>query len=314
MGAEKLTTTPGLDTDTTSGGEAGGVLGNDVENVAETPVDRYAEHGRKSDVVPRSSTEGRALRDIQPMRQPAAGDVQVFVHEINQHIAVATMIESALSRVVTTASLSDEKVDTGHVTTLLGPLRSSLETITGLVRELRDATRNRVEQTAAVVDEMKEINISDFLNNLVQGWHELFDDHAMITSDISPGLSVLGNKRALHEILHNIFINAVEICEKRGNAFPQIHIQARVFRDLIQIIVQDNGPGITMNEKFKLLTPGFTTKGGHGIGLIRCNQLIEAMNGNWDIMNNADRDDIDSNCRPSTGASFVIEIPILKKK
>ncbi|MCC7197123.1 HAMP domain-containing histidine kinase [Candidatus Peregrinibacteria bacterium] len=313
MGAEKLTTTPGLDTDATSGGEAGGVFGNDAENGAENPGNRYAGNGRKSDVVPRASTEVRALRDIQPMRQPLAGDVQVFVHEINQQLAVASMTESALSRLAAKAALSEDQVDPEQVKSLLSPLKSSLETMIGLVRELRDSTRNRVEQTAAVVDEMKDIHISDFLNNLVQGWHELFDDHAKITSDISPGLSVLGNKRALHEILHNIFINAVEICEKRGGAFPQIHIQARVFRDLVQIIVQDNGPGITMDEKLKLLTPGFTTKGGHGIGLIRCNQLIEAMDGNWDIMNNTDCDDIDDDCRPSKGASFVIEIPILKK-
>lgn len=313
MGVTRLTTVPGSTPDETSGGGAGGIFAD--ESVAPGVVvnDSASSESviavRRSDVVPRNSKEMSLLQVIQPMRPTLSSPVDVFVHEINQQLAVAIMAEAGLSR-ITEKPAGDMSSSQEHVKSLLGLMRTSLETMTGLVKELRGSSKGRFESTAPAVDGMKPINISEFLESLVAGWHELFDDHAKITSDIDSGIVVLVNKRALHEILHNIFMNAVEICEKKGSSSPEIHIQAHVFRDLAQIIVQDNGPGITGDEKLKLLTPGFTAKGGHGIGIIRCDQLIQGMNGSWDLINNAERDDIEESVRPKTGASFVVEFPV----
>jgi signal transduction histidine kinase len=292
-----------------SGGESVAVLGNDV-TADGSPGESQAVTVRKSDVVPRGADS--PLRDIRPMRTALSDSVSVFVHEVNQQLAVATMTESALSKVAERAIASGDAVNPEQVKSLLEPLRYSLDTITDLVRELRGNTRKRVENASMVVEGMKSINISDYLGSLVHGWHQLFDDQARISSDIDPDMVVIANKRALHEILHNVFMNAVEICEKKGGSHPEIFVRGRVFRDLVQIIIQDNGPGITVDEKLKLLTPGFTTKGGHGIGIIRCDQLIHGMNGSWDLLNNAERDDLADDEHSKTGASFVVEFPLLR--
>jgi signal transduction histidine kinase len=310
MGVTRLTTDTGSIPEEISGGEAGVVFGdgtveegivvNDSEQITAAPV------ARKSDIVPRNTEEMRLLKAIQPMRPTPTNDVDVFVHEINQQLAVAMMAESGLERFIKNASPGNPE----QVKSLLDLMKTSLETMKDLVKELKENTKKKVDSATEVVDGMKPINISEFLESLVAGWHQLFDDQAKITSDIDPGIVVLVNKRALHEILHNVFMNAVEICEKKGGSHPEIHIQARVFRDLAQVIVQDNGPGITGDDKIKLLTPGFTTKDGHGIGIIRCDQLIHGMHGDWDLINNAERDDLEESVRPKTGATFVVEFPL----
>ena len=311
MGVHRITPAEAdLIPEETSGGGSGAVLGNDVTTEGSTD-ESTAVPVRKSDIVPRSSDDS-PLREIQPMRTALNDSVSVFVHEVNQQLAVATMTESALTKVAERAMASGDAVNPEHIKSLLEPLKYSLDTITDLVRELRGNTHRRVEMASVAIEGMKAINISDYLRSLVNGWHQLFDDHAEITSDIDPDMVVVANKRALHEILHNVFMNAVEICEKKGDSHPEIFVRGRVFRDLAQIIVQDNGPGITVDEKLKLLTPGFTTKGGHGIGIIRCDQLIHGMNGNWDLLNNVDRDDLDEGERPAKGASFVVEFPLLR--
>lgn len=313
MGVSRRTTDPHSIPDETPGGKAGGVFGDEAGagaavNDAERDVPGLVV--RKSDVVPRNMEETRLVKAIQPIRPTPLNDVAIFVHEINQQLAVAMLAESGLRRFKEGMATPSVGTSTEQVKSLLGLMKTSLETMMGLVKELRESTKNKVEFTTSSVDGMKPINISDFLENLVAGWHELFDDHAKITSDIDPGIVVHVNKRALHEILHNIFMNAVEICEKKGHLYPEIHISAHIFRDLAQIIVQDNGPGITGDEKLKLLTPGFTTKGGHGIGIIRCDQLIHGMNGIWGLINNTERDDLEESVRPKTGASFVVEFPV----
>lgn len=312
MGVTRLTTDSGSIPDETSGGEAGVVFNNGVVEkgtvVNDSDQNTAAPVARKSDIVPRNTEEMRLLKAIQPMRPTPTNDVAVFVHEINQQLSVAIMAESGLER------FAKKSGDSEQVKSLLMLMKTSLETMRDLVKELRNTTQSKVASATEVVDGMKPINISEFLESLVAGWHQLFDDQAKITSDIDPGIVVLVNKRALHEILHNIFMNAVEICEKKGSSHPEIHIQARVFRDLAQVIVQDNGPGITGDDKIKLLTPGFTTKDGHGIRIIRCDQLIHGMHGDWDLINNAERDDLEESVRPKIGASFVVEIPLYEQK
>jgi len=308
MGEKVLADPEVSNPDQTSGGEARAVFANDAEPPDD---DQPVKVHRESVVVPKGefNQAGDRISNIQPLKIHGKDvDPLLFIrHEMNQQMVVLSLTQTILMRLLKgndpEATVTVEQLKP-HVETL----GQSLETLTGLIREVRSDIRK--VDPAVAIDELKPINISAFVEKLVAGWHALFDDQADITTEIEPDFEVEADKKALHEVLHNVFMNALEICHKNGVPRPKIHIRVQKFRDLVQIFVQDNGPGIKHEDKTKIFNPGYSTKGGHGLGLVRCDLLMQAMHGNLCLVNNVDRDDLAEDVRPKNGASAVIEIPL----
>ena len=66
-----------------------------------------------------------------------------------------------------------------------------------------------------------------------------------------------------------------------------------------QIIIQDNGIGMTEEQQNKVFSPNFTTKSsGMGLGLAMVKNIVESVNGN-----------ITFSSREGIGTTFMIELP-----
>jgi signal transduction histidine kinase len=66
------------------------------------------------------------------------------------------------------------------------------------------------------------------------------------------------------------------------------------------IVVDDNGPGVTEENQSRLFTPNFTTKsGGTGLGLAICRNIIEKCEGTITY----------SKSFGLGGASFTVRLP-----
>lgn len=101
-------------------------------------------------------------------------------------------------------------------------------------------------------------------------------------------------------VILNLARNSIEAFQCSPTLNPQLVIKTRVSNDHIRVCVLDNGPGIPLNYKNKILEPYFTTKPhGTGIGLGVCRLLIEANGGTLSV-----KDSVDS------GAWFSFTIPI----
>ena len=97
--------------------------------------------------------------------------------------------------------------------------------------------------------------------------------------------------------MNNIIKNAIQACSNSAN--PQINLQLHKQDQSIILSIQDNGRGISADEKEKIFTPHFTTKSkGSGIGLSIVKQIIENHGGQISFVSS-----------PDSGTIFKIVLP-----
>jgi len=116
----------------------------------------------------------------------------------------------------------------------------------------------------------------------------------------------------LNQVFMNILANAIDMFDEMAHtqsfeqieAHPQqITIHTAKFDDYVQIIIRDNGKGMTEDVKAKIFENLFTTKAvgkGTGLGLAIARQIIvEKHGGTIKIDSNLDK-----------GAAFIIHLPL----
>jgi signal transduction histidine kinase len=101
-------------------------------------------------------------------------------------------------------------------------------------------------------------------------------------------LQVQADPDQLGQALINLLKNATEASLSRAaEVKPQVWMVARVQSRVLQLQIDDSGPGIAATEN--LFVPFFTTKpGGSGVGLVLARQVIEAHGGSLSLGNRAD--------------------------
>ena len=131
------------------------------------------------------------------------------------------------------------------------------------------------------------------LDKLLKEEIDLFDSRENITFSYMglEGARVSGPKPQLTRVFVNLIGNSVqaiensqnEIREKGGEPFQgRIIVSLRLSNKdgFYDIVFEDNGPGVSDENRSKLFTPNFTTKSnGTGLGLAICRNIIEKCNG-----------------------------------
>jgi signal transduction histidine kinase len=121
-----------------------------------------------------------------------------------------------------------------------------------------------------------------------------------------PEAYVNGNQ--IQQILLNLLINARQAMPGGGRVMIRLAYDAE--NDMIDLVVRDNGSGIPADKLPKIFEPFYTTKngpdasgkGGTGLGLSMCREIIEAHNG---------RIRVDSTV--GKGTSFTLKLPTVSK-
>jgi two-component system, sensor histidine kinase ChiS len=112
---------------------------------------------------------------------------------------------------------------------------------------------------------------------------------------------VRGDKHKALQIVVNLVRNAHQALEASGREDPVLKVTARRTSGTVEVVVEDNGVGISKEVAPLLFTQGFTTKGtGHGLGLHTSALLAKELGGTLSFRSEgADR-----------GATFILELPI----
>ena len=141
----------------------------------------------------------------------------------------------------------------------------------------------------------------------------LFDDRDGITFQYM-GLQdakVLGPKPQLTRVFVNLLTNAVQAIDNQQKddlakgkepkpGMVNISIRNSSREGFLDIVVEDNGPGVKDENRSRLFTPNFTTKSsGTGLGLAICKNIIERCGGDIQY----------SRSFVLQGACFTIRIP-----
>jgi signal transduction histidine kinase len=100
---------------------------------------------------------------------------------------------------------------------------------------------------------------------------------------------VRGDRMLLREALLNVISNAAEACAAASGSGPAGSVMVRVraiaspaasAAPIVEIVVQDTGPGIPRAHLGRLFVPGFTTKEtGSGVGLAIAERAVSAHHG-----------------------------------
>lgn len=143
------------------------------------------------------------------------------------------------------------------------------------------------------------------LNEIVQRVSEMLRrDTAMtgITLDVQTGVlpEVVIDPVQIEQVLLNIIGNAIEATANRQIQGGIVRVRSHVSRNVLDIIVEDQGAGIDPEFADRIFEPFVTTKStGMGLGLTICQSIVEAHRGRI----------LHANI-PGGGARFTIRIPL----
>jgi len=109
---------------------------------------------------------------------------------------------------------------------------------------------------------------------------------------------VLGDAELLKIVFLNLLLNSAHATGKNGT----IQIRLSQARDACEVVVADNGPGISPEIRSKLFTPFVTTKArGTGLGLSTVKSLLDAHSGS-----------IRLDCPPGGGTVVTVRVPLAR--
>ena len=101
---------------------------------------------------------------------------------------------------------------------------------------------------------------------------------AALEIDCPRGLSVLGDAHALRSAVENVAANALEALQSRGSG-GRLALRAERRDGAVDLIVQDDGPGIPDGLKDRLFAPFASGHNGTGLGLPIARALARAGGG-----------------------------------
>ena len=192
---------------------------------------------------------------------------------------VAHEIRNPLGAIKTSAQLVERKLkgqDLG-LEKALGRINNGIHRCDYIITELLDFARSKV----LVV---KEVRMDDWVRTIVDEETRNVPNVVKVECDLQLGArKVEFDADRMRRVLVNLISNAAEAMVGKGSepalantTNPRIIVSTRVADGNVELIVEDNGPGISEENMRKILEPLFTTKAfGVGLGLSAVEKILE---------------------------------------
>lgn len=204
-------------------------------------------------------------------------------HEISNPLAA---VHSILQVLQSRKENSPETLEKG-----LRNIASSVRRILAITRKLNGFARVGSQPAAAFpVDDAIEAAAASFGYDSLGETTELHHER-------NGEAWVFGQADQLHQIFHNVFLNAAQAMRGSGS----ISVSTALLPHTIEVAIRDTGPGLASDVKSKVFDPFFTTKPsgeGTGLGLAISHEIAHEHNGS-----------IRADNHPDGGALFVVELP-----
>ena len=191
------------------------------------------------------------------------------------------------------------------VETLLQDVRpledtEALTTIRDQARRSRAIVRDLLSSARGGPVRRQLTNVVDLLNRTARGLapqvEELGGELQVAIEDPLPEISV--DPTAIAQVITNVVVNAAQAATVGG----RVRLCGRINDGRLEVIVEDNGPGIAPDDFARLFEPFFTTKPpgvGTGLGLAVSRGIVEVHQGTLMAEN-----------IPEGGARFTLSLPI----
>ena len=226
---------------------------------------------------------------VQKSKLESIGELSAgLAHEINQPLGGISMgLENILFSVN-----SVDGIDTNYLRNKIDLLFTDIDRIQKIIEHVRLFSR---DQESSVIE---EVVVNKVLENTLRLVNKqlLGKNINVITKVPKEPIIIKGNQYRLEQVILNIISNArYAVNEKEKQLSPE-NFSKRISIDLInkinsaEIIITDNGIGISKKIIEKVFDPFFTTKSeekGTGLGLSISYGIISEMNGNINIESDA---------------------------
>jgi len=129
-------------------------------------------------------------------------------------------------------------------------------------------------------------------------------NHARIELAFTEPLApVLANKVQLEQVIINLVLNGIEAMDEAGINQPVLFIRTQLAEEKIEVMVEDNGTGLSAEAKVDIFKPFHSTKAnGMGMGLCVSRSIIELYMGQLYVVD-----------RVGGGTIFRFELPIYQQ-
>ena len=176
-----------------------------------------------------------------------------------------------------------------------------LEVIGQNVRRCCDLSHMWQKYGRAKLNEFCPTTLADVIEDIVMGAAPLAaSEHVDINYDMQPGGAVIdGNKPQLLRAIHNIVANAIQAVSPPEGC---VQVRCRCGEDSVDIVVVDNGSGMTPEVLNHIFEPYYTTKEegkGTGLGMVITKRIIEEHKGELLI-----------DTAPDEGSTVTIRLPL----
>ncbi|MFK7801242.1 MAG: response regulator [Anaerolineae bacterium] len=263
-------------------------------NAYPLPSSRRDSSEAKTVVVWQDRTEEKRLEDqlIQTGKLAAIGQLSAGVaHEISNPLVAVIANAEMLKMTLPKDSEDYESADL----ILQGGERAQT-----VVKGLLDFAREQ-QYTFKRVDLNESIQLAV---NLVS--YQLKSAQVELIRNFSPELPRIGaSPEHIKSVWINLMINARDAMRDAGVKKPQLEVITRQAQDddeYVEVVIVDNGPGISSAQTTHIFEPFYTTKdpgAGTGLGLATCLRIVDQHGGTIELTSS-----------PGEGATFLVRLPI----
>jgi signal transduction histidine kinase len=233
-------------------------------------------------------------RRAQAERLASLGQLAAGVaHEINNPLySVSANVELLAGE----AGLSCPGLSPAELQSLLADVQLGVERIAQIIRDLK-------EFSSGGSDRLQPCRVDEVIGDALRLAAFRLGKKVDVRQACAPDLpDVVINRRKLSQVLLNLLVNAAEAMESARTVKPWVLVAAERVGDVIQIAVQDNGPGIPAEVAARLFEPFVTSKPigkGTGLGLALSREYVTSFGGQLELQPTT-----------ATGARFSITLPV----
>jgi len=212
---------------------------------------------------------------------------------------VAHELNNPLSNISTSAQILDEEIadpDPEFQKSLVGQIMEQSDRARDIVKSLLEFSRHHDfnKQKLALKPLLEKTII------LIRGQ---VPSEVDIQLDIPADLEIVADKQRMQQVFLNLIKNAIDVVGNEGHIWVSARgIMKKNRQQEVEILVEDDGPGILPENLPKIFDPFFTTKDvghGSGLGLYIVHDIIEQHGGSMRV-----------DSQPGNGTTFIIWLPV----
>jgi signal transduction histidine kinase len=203
---------------------------------------------------------------------------------------IAHELNNPLSNISTSAQILAEEMESED----LGFKKNLVVQIDEQADKARDIVKTLLEFSRSKEFELKELPLKKLILETIRLIRGEVPTQVEILVDVPEDMTIYADKQRIQQVFLNLLKNAVDALNDRGHIWimAQASNNGEEGRRIVEIMVEDDGPGIDPENIKHIFDPFFTTKDvgkGSGLGLFIVHDIIEAHGGLIQVNSNIDQ-------------------------